>query len=739
MDQLHIEKTGYHFTLDDAAGSLTSFSNGKKQFIAFSGEVQPLFTIRFRDSVGNIIDIHASDFGSVDIVNEVESAAERIFIRYTQLETQQITATVTIHCPKNSSLTYWNIAVDHETDWLIEWIDFPKVVVPNDLTATGGTGKIIWPGNEGVLVEDVNIRESTGFRYIEPNYPSRGVAGIYPAAVPTQFMAYYCDEGGLYFGAHDDQGHVKVVEYFPDENGICLQFRLYPGVEGNGSWKMSYDMVLGVFEGDWHNAADIYRDWYLASTKYKAVPIEENPNLPEWYKESPVIIAYPVRGKQDMDTMEPNKLFPYVQALPHLEKLAESFDSKVMALLMHWEGTAPWAPPYVWPPYGGEEALKEFSDRLHDSGHLLGVYCSGIGWTEQSHLIPEYNRKEQFDRENLAEIMCSSPTGELPYSDICTGQRSGYDMCPSQDFTVDVVAKEVKDMIEGGCDYIQLLDQNHGGTSYFCYSKTHGHPPVPGKWQTDAMTGLYDRLQEVADQAGKKVIFGCESAAAEPFIPGLLFSDLRLTINYFIGTPIPIYQYLYHEFVNNFMGNQHPTQGIMDFENSPNNLLYRLAYSFNAGDMMTVSLKDDGDITWSWGTDWNKVNPDQQAVADFIQNANSWRKGMGKPYLLSGRMLKPYAVQAQTDEIHMLDGRLLKVPTLLTSRWTAKDGSEVQFVINYAKEAQAFTIDLSSFAGRPIKLRESADAQEEITVLVGDDGILTHQISALQTIWIRLV
>ena len=34
---------------------------------------------------------------------------------------------------------------------------------------------------------------------------------------------------------------------------------------------------------------------------------------------------------------------------------------------------------------------------------------------------------------------------------------------------------------KAGVDYIQLLDQNHGGTPYFCYSRKHNHPPVPGK------------------------------------------------------------------------------------------------------------------------------------------------------------------------------------------------------------------------------------------------------------------
>lgn len=77
-------------------------------------------------------------------------------------------------------------------------------------------------------------------------------------------------------------------------------------------------------------------------------------------------------------------------------------------------------------------------------------------------------------------MMCLSPEQELPYSKICTGQRTGYDMCPSQAFPVRVLKHEV-DKMAAGIDYIQLTDQNHGGTSYFCYSKKHGHPPVSGK------------------------------------------------------------------------------------------------------------------------------------------------------------------------------------------------------------------------------------------------------------------
>ena len=56
-------------------------------------------------------------------------------------------------------------------------------------------------------------------------------------------------------------------------------------------------------------------------------------------------MTYPVRGHVDLGDMTPNELYPYTNALPILDDLTKAFDSKVMALLMHWEGSAPWR---VW-------------------------------------------------------------------------------------------------------------------------------------------------------------------------------------------------------------------------------------------------------------------------------------------------------------------------------------------------------------------------------------------------------
>ena len=91
---------------------------------------------------------------------------------------------------------------------------------------------------------------------------------------------------------------------------------------------------------------------------------------------------------------------------------------RLIALLMHWEGTAPWAPPFVWPPYGGEEMFRGFADKLHQRGHMLGVYLSGIGWTQQSNVVPEYNKEAEFREKNLRDVMCLSPEQTLPHSKI---------------------------------------------------------------------------------------------------------------------------------------------------------------------------------------------------------------------------------------------------------------------------------------------------------------------------------
>lgn len=721
----------YQLEMDPRTGSIISLTNGRKELISAANGPLPLFAVRFRDQAGQAVDIDAGHAPDADVADDGDG---NIRLEYRNIGGRPVNVTVVVRCPPGEPMCYWRLNVDNRSELRIEWVEFPGVAVPGDLVAAGGDARILWPAMEGALIEDAALREHTWLKYQEPGYPSKGWEGIYPGPSPTQFMAYYGSGGGLYLGAHDPQHHVKSIEYVPAGDAVKLQYRLFAG--GSASFDMEFDMALGVFEGDWHDAADIYRSWYEASGQPKPPKIADNPKLPDWYNNSPVVITYPVRGTRDTGNMEPNEYFPYVNAMPHVRRLAEQFDSQVMVLLMHWEGTAPWAPPYVWPPFGGDGPFREFADALHREGHLLGVYCSGIAWTEESLLVPEYSGKERLQAEGLADIMCMAPDGSLRYSIICGGtQRWGYDMCPANGFVARTVEREVRSILDAGCDYIQFFDQNLGGLSYFCYSNNHGHGPAPGKWQTDAMLSLFKRLNEYAGTKSCKPLIGCEAAAAEPFIGELPFNDNRFNLNFSMGVPVPLYQYVYHEYINNFMGNQNTSCATINLNESPDNLLWRLAYSFVSGDMLTVVLADGGQVHWDWGTPWTTPKPDQEETIGFIRRINAWRQGYAKPYLCHGRMEKPHAVDSgepRSMRLIWLDGAAgMNVPPVLSSCWSSQEGKKAQLLVNYTAQPREVAVGMEGRAGQTVVLVVAADGSRSEQATVPPDGRLIVALEPL--------
>jgi len=698
-------KAEIHF--DEEKGVIKSLSYGGREYVFADISI---FEISKLNKDGDRIKLDVNAFKP----DTVKSDIEGFVCIYKNAE-----LTVKINVSTKTDIE-WHIDIENNGEDVIEWVNFPQIVVENDLKYKGGNSKILWGFNEGAIVDNLAFRDSS-WGYIEPEYPGMGVMGLFPAIVETQFMAYFNDERGLYFAAHDIEGNLKGIDFYECLEGIKLQFRHYTGCNFKENYTMPYPMVMDFFEGDWMDAADIYRNWFEANSAEGFVPIKENKNLPDWYSKSPVIVTYPVRGLFDTDVMNPNKLFPYCNAMKYIEEFEKKFDSKIMVILMHWEGTAPWAPPYVWPPYGGEAELKRFIDFLHERGDVIGVYCSGIGWTEKSNL-DDYNMEKFFEENNLKNTMCLSEKQTLPFSKICTEQRSGYDLCPTEEFTREVISDQVEKMVSSGIDYIQLLDQNHGGNSYFCYAKNHKHPPVPGKWQTDAVRSLLIKSQENSG----KVLFGCESAAAESYIPQLLFSDNRYNLCYTIGEPVPVYSYIYHKYLNNFMGNQVSTHYAFDHKKSPENINVRIAYSFLAGDMLTVVINDEGKFIFNWGYADMSDLPDQDNVAALIKNLNYWRQQETKKYLHSGIMQKPYTVESEKKTMYGIRGFHHEYGAVLTSAWS-DDESFGQFLVNYTSEDTMCSVDLPK--DKEFLLYRKMDAEPE--TVKGKCNIKVEKLSAV--------
>lgn len=652
-------------TVDFERGSISSLLLGGSERVC---NACALFSLRVRDTAGNATVYSAYDATKCTLT---EDGAV-----YSGFALQGLR--VQVYLQEKEGNAAWRVAVRGlDKEHFAEWVDFPLVSLPalKDNNAAGNGGKILLPYNEGVLISDNDHREMTDFRHWEPEYPSLGCYPVFPNMISSQMMAYLWEDAGLYVGAHDAARSVKGISFFAKDGGITMQIKLFCGVDFGQDFIMDYDIVWAATDGRWESAAELYRAWFEQNLPPRAKKIKENPTLPAWYAESPLVVTYCVRGIHDMDEMAPNALFPYTNALPLLEQIKSRAQTRLLVLLMHWEGTAPWAPPYVWPPYGGTENFTEFKDALHAKGDLLGVYCSGFGYTLKSNLVDDYDCTEICEREDLVRGMCAGPDHKVAISKICTGQRRGYDICPASKVGHEILAKAYEPLFESGIDYAQILDQNHGGGQYFCYSHDHGHPPAPGAWMTKTMQTM---LGEWNGKAGN-MLLGCESAAAEPFVGNLLMSDNRFELNYHVGTPVPLYAYLYHEYLRNFMGNQVSCP----FGNDQDTLNSRIGYSFAAGDLMTLVMTPDGQLMTNWGNhDFSRL-PDREKALDLVANlARFYREGAGK-YLHAGRMI-PVLPTTCGEKKYWMEwyGHDCTFPTVYTTAWQAEDGTRAQIFVN---------------------------------------------------------
>ena len=689
---------GLTLTFDTEYRALASVRYEGRELLAENQK--PLFALRMRAEDGSAVVLSARD-ESCTVRTEETDGGVSIFYAFPSLTVKVTLRTKTGLSGKQQFV--WGIGLtENETGCAVEYFDFPSVTYRGALRENGGDAAVLWPYNEGALIEDSRCKRDL----TDPEYPSQGWYPMFPYMVFSQFTVYLFGNHGIYMGNHDAQYAPKAVDFANTDDTTVFRTLHFMGGTYNECVGTDYEIVWQVFDGDWYDGAALYRDVFEKELQPDLKPVSERPALPDWYRNGmPLVLTYPVRGIHDMDKMDPNRLFPYENVMPYVKEFSDRTASQIMVLLMHWEGTAPWAPPYVWPPYGGEDMFLRFRDRLHKENALLGVYCSGLGYTEQSNLIASYNCEKQIAERGLNRGMCLAPDQSLPHSRICTGQRSGYDLCPASPLGREVLDEALAPLLSSGIDYSQVMDQNHGGTMYFCYSKEHGHPPVPGKWMTKASAELLGGWKKACPDT----LLGCESAAAEPYLGTLSLSDNRYELCYNVGKPVPLYAYLFHPYLHNFMGNQ--VSCPFDLYNTEG-VNCRIAYSFLAGDLITLVLNDEGDIMGRWGMRDFSRKPDREPIIDFCGALHVWHN-VYPDLFRDARMTKPADYTCAEKPLPLENGRENVMDKTVYSTAWEQDGKTVQLFANYTDEEQ--TVTLNAGDGKALLLRRTPEISEAFT------------------------
>jgi len=288
--------------------------------------------------------------------------------------------------------------------------------------------------------------------------------------------------------------------------------------------------------------------------------------------------------------------------------------------------------------------------------------------------------------------MMRGPKGEID-AVVCNGenlQRLGYDMCVAREWTQKTVLDEFGKLAAFGLDYVQFFDQNIGGGTLLCYSREHGHPEIPGAWQTRAMSSLQ---KEMLDSAGGSPVIGAEASAATPYVKNLVFNDARACFTFGRGLPVPGYAYVFHEFICNFMGNQCGIHFYIDSKKNPWNLFYRTAYAFHCGDMLSILLGPEGKIFWNWGLKWNAAAPPpQEPELRLLRSLNQLRKQYPQ-FLFEGKMI-PEFIRWEADTVSLvLTNRTETIPRILASAWEDSSGNRIEFLTNFLPDPCEIILD----------------------------------------------
>ena len=204
---------GLKLSFTDTWTSLSSLTFDGRELL--TADQAPLFAIRLRTDAGEAVHCSAADAASVT----AESCSENgVVLRYT-FSQPALEATVTLTCTDSF---VWRIAVENRTDAAVEWIDFPNVTYTGALRESGGDAAVLWPYNEGALIEDSGCKRWL----VDPEYPSQGSYPMFPYMVFSQFTAYLFGTHGIYMGNHDAGYAPKALDFANTDNSTRFRTRI---------------------------------------------------------------------------------------------------------------------------------------------------------------------------------------------------------------------------------------------------------------------------------------------------------------------------------------------------------------------------------------------------------------------------------------------------------------------------------------------------------------------------------
>ena len=519
-----------------------------------------------------------------------------------------------------------------------------------------GLKTVTFPLVEGILAltggaenDQVLTTHRVGDLKASPLVSGETLGFMYPGG-SMQFTALVGDGRGLYFAEEDGRANRKHFDWAPDAERGTLTFSISHPVLNWGArelvreYESPGDVVTGPFQGDWFDAARIYRKWALTAPWSRKGTIHERQDYPRWLAELGYWSSHPLKHEAEIDeAFETQEFF----GLP--VSICKDYRNG-MGAYFHDNN-----PEYL-PPRLGSKAYAQLVKDLQAKGVRMVPYVIGYLWNTAT----ESYRME--DAERRGSVLLEQGIVPVTWAgshDLSAG------MCPATDLWRKKLLDLSKELVgKYGVDGIYFdYFTNH---TEDCFNTDHGHPIAGGDFWSSGVHGLYEQVRRECKKLNPELML-CGEESAEWCI-----DVLDTTHTGGVNSNAPAYFAVYHGYTQVFGGIENCTTPqtlgrwwLMGAQSGENNVMPWLA----AGGVGEMGV--------------------------YYRNLLRCNVAFAHPYLAYGEMLRPPQIEG---DLPVLPGSAcgqyqaaFPVKAIEGSAWQAFDGSVGLFFLNYDSREHEFT------------------------------------------------
>lgn len=555
---------------------------------------------------------------------------------------------VTLTLRRGDPLTSWDIRIANRSDrytlWKVTFIRIPNLAV---VGADSADDFLTVPTDYGWDIPNPKQRSL----WLNATYPSNQAV--------MQFMAFRNARRGLYLAWHDPTASPKSVQIRSTPDGrLSLTFLQNPEHMTRVQRQVAVEgLVLGVFAGDWYDAACIYREWALKQWWAREGLVAHRPDIPHWFKEN--VLWWTLSSGKDTGSLSTEREYLVEEIGELAMRLHERFPYPTV---VHWYNWHPIPFNTSFPDYlPAKDGFADQVARLHANGIRVMPYVN-------ARLVDP--NSDAWQKEGAGEFCARKASPRLEPHDypityeLYPNEQHVVPMCSATEYWQNKVTGIVRSLRHDVGIQVIYLDQIAAAVPPLCFDPRHGHPPGGGDYAVQGYDKLLHMVREAAwTEAGPMAI--TTESNAEPFIAG---APAFLMCVPSPPYEIPLFKVVYSGYVITFGRPYYDP----DLEH-PEAFATKLAQTF----------------TWGTQLGWIRnsiamklLTPEHAREAAFVDTVCR-AFASGRKYLVEGYMLRPPVPLSSMATIKTVwYGHDREIPAVMASAWQALDHTTALAVAN---------------------------------------------------------